>query len=107
MKNRFNWDFEILRSAFFNAHSLYSRGVDAEADRGILFESIEAAIARARSRRNEFPAEPQYELFLDDYVAILEGFLREARSADDLEPLLQDGRRRITTLEDDIRLHLK
>ncbi|MFH1277897.1 MAG: hypothetical protein ABIK65_05920 [Candidatus Eisenbacteria bacterium] len=107
MKNRFNWIFELLRSAFFNAHSLYSRGVDPVADRGILFESIRAAVARARNGQHEFPGEPQYELFLDDYVAALEQFLREAADAEDLEPLLQDARLRITALEDDIRLHLK
>lgn len=107
MKNRFNWIFELLRSAYFNAHSQYLRGVDPEGERGVLFESIGAAVARAREQKGEFPGEPQYELFLEDYVGLLESFLAEAADREDLEPLLTETRARIVTLEDDIRLHLK
>lgn len=107
MKNRFNWVFELLRSAFFNAHSLYLRGADPESDRGVLFENLRAAIARARGRQNEFPGEPQYDLFLEDYIALLEDFLERAPHEEDLEPLLQDTRQKIVALGDDIRLHLK
>ncbi len=107
MKNRFNWIFELLRSAYFNAHSQYLRGVDPEGERGALFESIRAAIARAREQKGEFPGEPQYELFLDDYTGLLEHFLAEAADRKDIEPLLKETQTGIVALEDDIRLHLK
>jgi hypothetical protein len=107
MKNRFNWVFEILHSDFFNAASQYARRSDPRADRDALREGVEACIASARARRPEFPDEPQYELFLNGYVEILEGFLRDMTDRDDLEPLLAETKKRITALEDDIRIHLK
>jgi len=107
VKNRFNWIFELLRSTFNSAHSQYLRGAEPSTDRTVLFDSLSAAIGAAKERQNEFPGEPQYELFLNSYIGILEDFLAKAREREDLESLLQNTRERIVALEDDIRLHLK
>ncbi len=107
MKNRFNWVFEILRSEFFNAAHVYARGADPANDRETLFAALRFAIAHAEKRRSEFPDEPQYHLFLDGYVEILESALRGAESGASIEPLLAETRTKLVALEDGIRLHLK
>ncbi|MFH1680011.1 MAG: hypothetical protein ABIH26_05130, partial [Candidatus Eisenbacteria bacterium] len=107
MKNRFNWVFEILRSEFFNAASLYARGADPRTDREELLANVRSAIAGAERRRSEFPDEPQYDLFLEGYVEILDDFLEKAADGREIEPLLDEARKRITALEDNIRIHLK
>jgi len=56
---------------------------------------------------SEFPDEPQYDLFLTGYAEILEELLRDMADRDDIQPLLDDAKKRIIALEDDIRIHLK
>ncbi|MBM3320361.1 MAG: hypothetical protein FJY73_06765 [Candidatus Eisenbacteria bacterium] len=107
MKNRFNWVFEILRSEFFNAAHVYARGADPANDRETLFAALRSAIVHAERRRSEFPDEPQYHLYLDSYVEILEGVLRDAENGASIEPLLAETRKKLAALEDGIRLHLK
>lgn len=107
MKNRFNWIFEMLRSGFYNAASQHARGIAPRADRAHVRRAVEGLVANARSRVSEFPDEPQYDLFLTGYAEILEELLRDMADRDDIQPLLDDAKKRIIALEDDIRIHLK
>ncbi|MBN1827119.1 MAG: hypothetical protein JW958_12755 [Candidatus Eisenbacteria bacterium] len=107
MKNRFNWVFELLKAAYRGAQAEYLRRTDAERDREALYRNLRAALAETEERRGEFPGVDQYDLFLDEYARILRDVLDRAPAETDLEPLLAEGWRRFTALEDEIRIRLK
>jgi len=106
MKNRFNWNFELLKAQYIGAQAEYMRGSTPEKDAQIALDTLGGLVNRARERQGEFPGEEQYHLWLTEYIEIIEDVLSRARESGDLESLLAEGRERITTLQDDIRLHL-
>jgi hypothetical protein len=107
MKNRFNWNFELLKAQYIGVQAEYLRGSDPDGDARTLLDALHRLAHRARERQREFPGEEQYLLWLTEYVEIIEDVLGRARQGGELEPLLAEGRERITALQDDIRLHLK
>ena len=107
MKNRFNWEFELLKAAYRGAQAEYLRRTDAERDREALAANLRRAVRQAEDRRGAFPGVDQYDLFLDRTIGIIREVIERAPGEKDLEPLLADGWRRFTALEDEIRLRLK
>jgi len=107
MKNRFNWIFELLKAQYISAQSEYLRGSDPENDAEALLAALENLAGRAKQRQGDFPGEEQYDLWLTEYIETIHDVLERARRGEELEPLLTKGRERITSLQDDIRLHLK
>jgi len=107
MKNRFNWEFELLKAAYRGAQAEYLRRTDAERDRDALVANLRRAAAQAEDRRGAFPGVDQYDLFLDRYLGVVREVIDRASGEADLEPLLAEGWRRFTSLEDEIRLRLK
>ena len=107
MKNRFNWEFELLKAAYRGAQAEYLRRTDAERDREALLRNLRRAVEQAEDRRGAFPGMDQYDLFLEQTIGIVREVIERSPGEEDLEPLLADGWRRLSALEDEIRLRLK